>query len=50
LQGQPDQSERLSQGKASELKVKLAMAIIGISSIHVLKSFIEVGLVEGLPL
>jgi uncharacterized membrane protein YqhA len=32
------------------LKVKLAMAIIGISSIHLLKSFIEVGMVEGLPL
>jgi uncharacterized protein (TIGR00645 family) len=32
------------------LKVKLAMAIIGISSIHLLKSFIEVGMVGGLPL
>jgi uncharacterized protein (TIGR00645 family) len=30
--------------------VKLAMAIIGISSIHLLKSFIEVGMVGGLPL
>jgi uncharacterized protein (TIGR00645 family) len=30
--------------------VKLAMAIIGISSIHLLKSFIEVGMVDGLPL
>jgi uncharacterized protein (TIGR00645 family) len=26
------------------------MAIIGISSIHLLKSFIEVGMVDGLPL
>ena len=31
------------------LKVKLAMAIIGISSIHLLKSFIEAGSL-GLPL
>ena len=32
------------------LKVKLAMAIIGISSIHLLKTFIEVGALSGLPL
>ncbi len=32
------------------LKVKLAMAIIGISSIHLLKTFIEVGTIGGLPL
>jgi uncharacterized protein (TIGR00645 family) len=34
---------------ASVLKVKRAMAIIGISSIHLLKSFIEVGALGGLP-
>ncbi len=50
LQGHPDQPEWLSHVNASVLKVKLAMAIIGISSIHLLKSFIEVGMVEGLPL
>ena len=33
---------------ASVLKVKLAMAIIGISSIHLLKTFIEAGQL-GLP-
>jgi uncharacterized protein (TIGR00645 family) len=43
LQGHPDQPEWLSHVNASMLKVKLAMAIIGISSIHLLKTFIEVG-------
>ena len=41
LQGHPDQPEWLSHVNASVLKVKLAMAIIGISSIHLLKTFIE---------
>ena len=50
LDGHPDQPEWLSHVNASVLKVKLAMAIIGISSIHLLKSFIEVGMVDGLPL
>ena len=49
LEGHPDQPEWLSHVNASVLKVKLAMAIIGISSIHLLKSFIEVGMVEGVP-
>ena len=49
LQGHPDQPEWLSHVNASVLKVKLAMAIIGISSIHLLKSFIEAGTL-GLPL
>ena len=43
LQGHPDQPEWLSHVNASVLKVKLAMAIIGISSIHQLKTFIEAG-------
>ena len=51
LQGHPDQPEWLSHVNASVLKVKLAMAIIGISSIHLLKTFIESGaLSSGLPL
>jgi len=50
LHNHPDQPEWLSHVNASVLKVKLAMAIIGISSIHLLKSFIEVGMVDGLPL
>lgn len=48
LQGHPDQPEWLSHVNASVLKVKLAMAIIGISSIHLLKTFIEAGQL-GLP-
>lgn len=43
LQGHPDQPEWLSHVNASVLKVKLAMAIIGISSIHLLKTFIAAG-------
>ena len=49
LQGHPDQPEWLSHVNASVLKVKLAMAIIGISSIHLLKTFIAAGEL-GLPL
>ena len=49
LEGHPDQPEWLSHVNASVLKVKLAMAIIGISSIHLLKTFIEVGSVGALP-
>ena len=43
LDGHRDQPEWLSHVNANVLKVKLAMAIIGISSIHLLKTFIEVG-------
>jgi uncharacterized protein (TIGR00645 family) len=50
LAGHPDQPEWLSHVNASVLKVKLAMAIIGISSIHLLKTFIEAGMLGGLPL
>jgi uncharacterized protein (TIGR00645 family) len=50
LEGHPDQPEWLSHVNASMLKVKLAMAIIGISSIHLLKTFIEAGSLGGLPL
>ncbi len=49
LEGHPDQPEWLSHVNASVLKVKLAMAIIGISSIHLLKTFIEAGSLGGLP-
>jgi len=41
LEGHPDQPVWLSHVNASVLKVKLAMAIIGISSIHLLKTFIN---------
>ena len=41
LEGHADQPEWLSHVNASVLKVKLATAIIGISSIHLLKTFIN---------
>ena len=41
LQDHPDQPEWLSHVNASVLKVKLSTAIIGISSIHLLKTFIN---------
>jgi len=41
LQDHPDQPEWLSHVNASVLKVKLGTAIIGISSIHLLKTFIN---------
>ena len=43
LEKHPDQPEWLSHVNASVLKIKLAMAIIGISSIHLLRTFIEAG-------
>ena len=43
LEGHPDEPEWLSHVNASVLKIKLAMAIIGISSIHLLRTFIEAG-------
>ena len=43
LNDHPDQPEWLSHVNANVLKVKLATAIIGISSIHLLKSFISAG-------
>ena len=41
MRGHPDEPEWLSSVNPNILKVKLAMSIIGISSIHLLKSFIE---------
>jgi uncharacterized protein (TIGR00645 family) len=41
LRGHPDEPEWLSHVNASALKIKLAMAIIGISSISLLRTFIE---------
>ena len=46
LDGHPDQPEWLSHVNASVLKTKLAMAIIGISSIHLLKTFINANAYE----
>jgi len=41
LEDHPDQPEWLSHVNAGVLKVKLATALIGISSIHLLKTFIN---------
>jgi len=41
LEGHPDEPDWLSHVNANLLKVKLATAIIGISSIHLLKTFID---------
>ncbi len=41
LENHPDEPEWLSHVNAGILKVKLAMALIGISSIHLLKTFIN---------
>ncbi len=43
LEGHPDEPEWLSHVNASVLKVKLGTAIIGISSIHLLRTFINAG-------
>jgi uncharacterized protein (TIGR00645 family) len=43
LEKHPDQPEWLSHVNASVLKIKLAMAIIGISSIHLLRTFLFAG-------
>ncbi|WP_460885481.1 YqhA family protein [Pseudoduganella ginsengisoli] len=47
LDGHPDQPEWLSHVNASVLKTKLAMAIVGISSIHLLKTFINASSYNG---
>ncbi|TCV90848.1 TIGR00645 family protein [Sulfurirhabdus autotrophica] len=41
LDEHPDQPEWLEHVNAGTMKVKLSMALIGISSIHLLKTFIE---------
>jgi len=46
IAGHPDEPDWLSHVNANLLKVKLAISIISISSIHLLATFIEVG---GLP-
>jgi len=43
LRGHPDEPEWLSHVNAGALKVKLATALIGISSIQLLTSFVELG-------
>jgi uncharacterized protein (TIGR00645 family) len=47
MQGHPDEPEWLSHVNANVLKVKLAMSIVGISSIHLLKTFIDADKIAG---
>jgi uncharacterized protein (TIGR00645 family) len=47
LEDHPDQPEWLSHVNAGVLKVKLATALIGISAIHLLRTFIEIGTPRG---
>lgn len=46
LEHHPDQPEWLSHVNAGVLKVKLATALIGISSIHLLKTFINAAQID----
>ncbi|MFI6476411.1 TIGR00645 family protein [Nonomuraea sp. NPDC050663] len=46
LDGHPDEPEWLSHVNANVLKVKLATAIIGISSVHLLQTFIRVQAID----
>ncbi len=46
MAGHPDEPEWLSHVNPNVLKVKLAMSIIGISSIHLLKTFIEANRID----
>jgi uncharacterized protein (TIGR00645 family) len=46
VKGHPDQPEWLNHVNAGVLKVKLAMAIISISSIHLLASFMDMSKVS----
>jgi uncharacterized protein (TIGR00645 family) len=46
MRDHPDEPEWLSHVNANVLKVKLAMAIIGISSIHLLQTFINAGRID----
>ncbi len=50
LDGHPDRPEWLGHVNASVLKIKLAVAIVGISSVHLLKTFIEAGALGSLPM
>ena len=46
IEGDPDQPEWLSHVNAGVLKVKLAVALISISSIHLLRTFINAQQIE----
>jgi uncharacterized protein (TIGR00645 family) len=41
MRGHPDHPEWLDEVNAGTMKIKLALALVGISSIHLLRTFIE---------
>jgi uncharacterized protein (TIGR00645 family) len=41
LQGHPDQPDWLEEMSAGSMKIKVALALVGISSIHLLRTFID---------
>src|SRR5262245_26861312 len=43
IEGHPDRPEWLEHTNANTLKIKLASSLVGVSGIHLLKSFIELG-------
>jgi len=46
LQNHPDHPEWLGEMNAGTMKVKLALALVGISSIHLLRTFIDPGKID----
>ncbi|MEO8400390.1 MAG: TIGR00645 family protein [Gammaproteobacteria bacterium] len=48
LESHPDQPEWLDEVNAGSMKVKLALALIGISSIHLLRTFIDPSLTSNM--
>lgn len=46
MENHPDNPEWLGHVNASTMKIKLSMALIGISSVHLLKSFINIQQLE----
>lgn len=43
IEGHPDRPEWLDSTNANTLKIKLASSLVGVSGIHLLKTFIELG-------
>jgi uncharacterized protein (TIGR00645 family) len=43
MEGHPDRPEWLESTNANTLKIKLASSLVGVSGIHLLKTFIELG-------
>jgi uncharacterized protein (TIGR00645 family) len=50
LQNHPDQPEWLDEVNAGTMKIKLALALVSISSIHLLRTFIDPGQKENMAI